>query len=108
MMGSIYRPKYKNAAGDLVESAVFWMKYRVNGQVRRESTKTTNERTAIGKLRVKEGDAERGIATPAKVNRKTVDEILAGSWRITASTPRARSRRSRTVSVCTYRQPSGT
>lgn len=76
-MGSIYRPKYRNAAGELVESSVYWMRYRVNGQVRRESTHKANERAAIGVLRVKEGDAVRGIATPPKVNRKTVDEILS-------------------------------
>lgn len=77
-MGSIYRPKYRRADGTVAESAVYWMKYYANGQPRRESTGKTSERAALGALRVKEGDAARGIVTPQKVNRKTVDEILAG------------------------------
>jgi len=77
-MGSIYRPKYKNAAGELVESSVWWLKYRANGTIVRESTepKTTKETIARRQLRVKDGDAERGIVTPPKVNRKTVAELL--------------------------------
>lgn len=74
-MGSICRPKYRNAAGELVEAAVYWVKYRVNGQVRRESTHKTNERAAIGVLRVKEGNATVGIDLH-KVNRKTVADLL--------------------------------
>jgi integrase len=79
-MGSIYRPKYKNKTGELVEVSVWWLKYRANGRLVRESTepKTTKETVARGQLRLKEGDAERGVMVPQKVNRKTVDEILAG------------------------------
>jgi hypothetical protein len=75
-MGSIYRPKYKNGAGELVESSVWWLKYRSNCKVMRESTKTTKEQKARGMLRVKEGDAERGLPATPKVNRKTVTELL--------------------------------
>jgi hypothetical protein len=79
-MGSIHRPKYKNAAGELVESSVWWLKYRVHGKVVREATepKTTKETIARRQLRLKDGDAERGVLLPQKVNRKTVDELLDG------------------------------
>jgi hypothetical protein len=52
-MGSIYRPKYRNAAGELVQSNVWWLKYRANGRVVRESTepKTAKETIARGQLR---------------------------------------------------------
>jgi integrase len=76
-MGSIYRPKYKNAKGDLVESAVWWLSYYANGRQVRESSKTTKESKARGLLRAKEGDAERGLPV-VKVNRKTVAELLEG------------------------------
>lgn len=75
-MGSIYRPKYKNAAGEVLESAVWWLKYRANGRPVRESSGTTKETKARGMLRVKEGDAERGLPVTPKVNRKTVNDLL--------------------------------
>jgi integrase len=75
-MGSIYRPKYKNAKGEQVESAVWWLSYYANGRQVRESSKTTKESKARGMLRAKEGDAERGLPV-VKVNRKTVGELLA-------------------------------
>jgi site-specific recombinase XerD len=74
-MGSIYRPKYKNAKGDLVESAVWWLSYYSAGKQVRESSRTTKESKARGLLRAKEGDAERGLPV-VKVNRKTVSELL--------------------------------
>lgn len=76
-MGSIYRPKYRNAASELVEASVWWLKYRANGRVVREATdpKTDKESIARGQLRVKEGDAERGLPV-VKVNRKPVGALL--------------------------------
>jgi len=76
-MGSIYKPKYRRRDGTVAESAVYWCKYFVNGQPRRESTGKKTERAAIGVLRVKEGDAEKGLAVVHKVNRKTVADLLA-------------------------------
>jgi len=75
-MGSIYKPKYRRKDGTVAESAVYWCKYFVNGQPRRESTLKTTERAAIGVLRVKEGDAEKGLVVLHKVNRKTVGDLL--------------------------------
>jgi integrase len=75
-MGSIYRPKYKNAKGDMVESAVWWLSYYANGRQVRESSQTTKESKARGLLRAKEGDAAKGLPV-LKVNRKTVGELLA-------------------------------
>jgi integrase len=75
-MGSIYRPKYKNTKGELVESSVWWLSYYANGRQVRESSKTVKESKARGLLRAKEGDAERGLPV-VKVNRKTVAELLA-------------------------------
>ena len=42
-MGSIYYPKYRNAAGELVAQDVLWIKYRdALGVIRRQSAATTN------------------------------------------------------------------
>jgi integrase len=74
-MGSIYRPKYKNAKGDMVESAVWWLSYYANGRQVRESSKTDKQSKALGLLRSKEGDAAKGLPV-LKVNRKTVGELF--------------------------------
>jgi len=47
-MGSLYRPKYKNKAGELVESAVWWLSFYANGRQVRESSKTTKEPRPAG------------------------------------------------------------
>jgi hypothetical protein len=47
-MGSIYRPKYKNANGDLVESAVWGLSYYANGrQVRKARRPPRSRRRAV-------------------------------------------------------------
>jgi hypothetical protein len=80
-MGSIYRPKYKNAAGELVEVSVWWLKYRADGRIVRESTepKTTKESIVRGQLRVKEGDAGRGLPV-VEVNRKNGRREFSMTW----------------------------
>jgi hypothetical protein len=51
-MGSLYRPKYRNAAGELVDSSVCWCKFYVNGKPVRMNTKTDRE-TLRAKFRAK-------------------------------------------------------
>lgn len=75
-MGMIYRPKYRRPDGTVAESQVFWMKYYVNGVPVRESTKTTKERAALHKLRLREGDAARGEPVQPKINRMKMNELL--------------------------------
>src|SRR5262249_1919520 len=78
-MGSIYRPRYRNKAGELIESGVWWLKFkdRATGRIVREATspKTAKETLARGQLRVKEGDSERGLPV-VKVNVKSVGALL--------------------------------
>lgn len=75
-MGMVYRPKYRNAAGELVESSKWWIKFYVNGKPIRENTKTDSETKAKKLLKLREGEAVRGVAIIPKVNRKTVGDIL--------------------------------
>lgn len=75
-MGSIYRPKYRNPAGALVESSVWWCKFYVNGTPVRMNTETDRETKAKNFLKLKEGDAVRGLPVIPKVNRKTVADLL--------------------------------
>jgi hypothetical protein len=60
MMGSIYRPKYRNADGDLVESSVWWLKFYVNGKPVRVNSKTDKEGKARQILKLKEATRPAG------------------------------------------------
>jgi hypothetical protein len=61
--GSLYKPSYRDKkTGERKVSAVWWMKYYVNGLPVRESTDTTNDRDANARLNDKLGKAERGEA----------------------------------------------
>ena len=43
-MGMLYRPKYRNAVGELVESAIWRIKFYVNGKPVRETRRQTRKR----------------------------------------------------------------
>jgi integrase len=84
-MGSLFKPKYPpagmtysaaKAAGLLKESAVWWVKYRANGRLMRESTETEKEQEAKRFLRKREGAAEEGRAIIPRADRVTVAELL--------------------------------
>ena len=79
-MGSIYRPKYKNGAGELVEVAVWWLKLpRQRADRPREHVTENDEGADRPRAAAREGRRrERGLLLPRKVNRKTVAELLAG------------------------------
>lgn len=80
-MGMLYRPKYRNAAGELVESSKWWIKFYVNSKPVRENTKTDKEAKARNLLKLREGEAVKGVPFIAKVNQKTVgalfDDVIA-------------------------------
>jgi integrase len=59
-MGMIYKPKYKDKAGVIRQSEVFWLKYYRNGKAYRESSKTTKEDDAKKLLRLREGEIAKG------------------------------------------------
>ena len=46
-VGSVYRPRYRNGAGQLKESAVWWIRYSHHGTKYRESSKS--EAKAVAK-----------------------------------------------------------
>jgi len=58
-MGMIYKNKYKDKAGAVHESEVFWIKYYRNGKAYRESSKTTKEDDAKKLLKLREGEIVR-------------------------------------------------
>jgi integrase len=74
-LGSLFRPKYKSADGTVKESAVWWLKYRANGRVVRESSETDNRRAADRLLKSREGAAVEGRAVMPRTNRVTVSEL---------------------------------
>ncbi len=83
-MGSLYRPKYPpagmsyaeaKAAGLLRQSEVWWLKYRVNGRVMRESSGTTSYEEAKRLLKLREGRAAEGKPLMPRAARLTVAEL---------------------------------
>ena len=81
-----YRPKYApegmswaqaKAEGSVRQSDVWWIRHRVNGREKRESTGTNDIRKARALLKVREADAERGVPIAPKANRATFAELAA-------------------------------
>jgi hypothetical protein len=63
------------AAGTLRTSDVWWIRYRVNGREKRESSGTTDLQKARRLLKLREADAERGVPITPKANRATFAEL---------------------------------
>lgn len=86
-MGSLYRVKYAPkgwkyrdaaAAGTLREAGTWWLKYRdALGVIRRESSETDDRRKAASLLKLREGKAAAGEATPSAKNARLTVAALA-------------------------------
>jgi hypothetical protein len=58
--GTLYHPKYRDAAGVVRESPTWWARYRQNGRDMRESTDTTNLEQARKFLHKRLGSVAKG------------------------------------------------
>ena len=85
LMGSLYRRTYPpagqtwqaaKAEGTLIESPIWWLKYRAQGRLIRESSGTDDRRKAARTLKVKEGAAIEGRPVIPRVDKVTVDQLL--------------------------------
>lgn len=74
-MGSLYRPEFRARDGTLKESRVWWLKYRVDGRVVRESSETHKEAEARRLLRQREGAAAEGRPVLPGVERVTIQGL---------------------------------
>lgn len=74
-MGSVYRPKYKARDGTIRESRVWWLKYRADGKIIRESSETGKRRMAEKLLKRREGAAEEGRPILPRANRITIRDL---------------------------------
>jgi integrase len=74
-MGSLYRPKFRARDGTPKESRVWWLKYRVDGRVIRESSETHKEAEARRLLRQREGAAAEGRAVVPRVERVKIADL---------------------------------
>jgi integrase len=75
-MGSIFRPTYRAADGTRRAAAVWWLKYRAQGRIIRESSGTENRKAAERTLRIKEGAAEEGRPVIPRADKVTVGDLL--------------------------------
>jgi len=77
--GNVYQPKYKDrATGEWRESPFFHIRYTVNGQQKREATKTTSQTEAERILRNRLLDLEHGRPTGPQIDKTTVGDLADG------------------------------
>ena len=96
-MGSIYRPKYRDKKGALVESRVWWIKYYRNGKPFRESSKSRRKVDADRLLKLREGQIVTGQFAGLRVERITFDELaedLLNDYRVNGRKSLDRAERS--------------
>jgi len=74
-LGSIYRPKYKNPGGALIESGVWWIRYSYRGTVHRESSKSRSKADAVRLLKKRQGDMAAGRAGGPDIEKTTFDDL---------------------------------
>ncbi len=74
-MGSLFRPKYRDRDGTLKEASVWWLKYRANGRVIRESSGTSAEAEAKRLLKRREGAAAEGRHVILGEDKITIAEL---------------------------------
>ncbi|MBN2321241.1 MAG: tyrosine-type recombinase/integrase [Acidobacteria bacterium] len=81
-MGSIYRPKYKDAQGNKRQSGIFWIQYYSHGRRIRESTECTDFSDAKEKLRQREGEATKGpvFVTSRKITFNELAQDLENEY----------------------------
>ncbi len=77
-MGSIYRRRYKTADGTIKESPTLWIKYFRDGKSYRESAGTSKEGEAKRLLKLREGDAARGVPIVPRAGRVKFRELAQG------------------------------
>lgn len=83
--GSIFRPKYRDKNGELVESQVYWVKYYKDGKPLRESTKTADYDEAVTFLAGRVADVTKGKNPNIQLNRvrfKDLSEDFLSDYRI--------------------------
>jgi integrase len=75
-MGSLFRPSYTAADGTRKRSAVWWLKFKAQGRVIRESSGTDDRRQAARTLKVKEGAAEEGRPIIPRTDKITIGDLF--------------------------------
>ena len=60
-MGCVYRPTYRDRAGNKRKSKIWWVQYYVNGKSFSEGTKTADHVEALRYLKRHEGEAAKGV-----------------------------------------------
>lgn len=73
--GHVYRQKKRNAAGELVEQAVWWIAYRAGGKLHRESTGVTIKTEAEKVLRQRTAAIDRGELVDPVAARTTLTDL---------------------------------
>ncbi len=74
-MGAIYKRKWKDKDGNLVEGDIFWIKYYRHGKPYRESTHTDKITKAERLLKVREGEIAEGKLPGVYFDKVTFDAL---------------------------------
>lgn len=80
--GSVYRPSYRSASGELRRARLYWIAYRIAGTLKREPTKSASRQDAERVLRTRLAGLDRGELPP--IDRATWDtlaELIRADYR---------------------------
>ncbi len=76
-LGTVYRPTYKDkVSGEIRTSAVWWLKYTLNGQPQRESSGETSRAKAIEHLKARVGEIATGDFIGVAAKRTTLGDLV--------------------------------
>ncbi len=77
-LGNFYQPTYKDKrTGERKHTATWWIVYSVNGHRIAENAHTTSRAEAVQLLKRKTGDAASGKPVGPRLDRTTLDDLLA-------------------------------
>jgi integrase len=75
-MGSIYNLRHRSAAGEQVESPIYWLKYRdATGKIIRQPSGTADLHEAKRLLKVREGAAAEGKVIVPRADKVTINDL---------------------------------
>jgi integrase len=77
-MGFCFQPQWRDKqTGEKKTAATWWISYSVNGKRHRENAHSTNSADAVRLLKKKIGEVQAGKPVGSKIERTTLDDLIA-------------------------------
>ena len=77
LKSEVWRPKYRDkVTGEVKESAIWWIRYRVRGEDLKVSSHTTDYNAAVALLQGKKAEVTHGVRQDRDAERVKVASLL--------------------------------